>query len=81
MSLDGSRLGIMDDSDVRNVRAIAGPELVEAYGEALLGMARREAGNPSMTLEEAEQWYKAQRVASGAGPSRLSSATAPTTAA
>ena len=78
MSLCWSRVVCMaEEADVRSVRALAGPGLVEAYEEALLGMARREAGNPLMTLEEAEEWYQARRIASGHGPSRMSSTSAP----
>ena len=68
----------MADAEVSNVRAMAGSELVEAYDEALLVMARRETGDSSMTLDDAEHWYHGQRVARGEGPSRLGTITAPT---
>ena len=70
----------MADAEVSNARAVAGSDLVEAYEEALLVVARRESGDSSMTLEEAERWYHGQRVARGLGPSRLGTVTAPTTA-
>jgi hypothetical protein len=69
----------MADAEVRNVRAVAGPNLIQAYGEALVGMARRETGDPSMTMNGAERWYNEQRAAAGVGPSRLASLTAPST--
>ena len=68
----------MADAEVNNMRAIAGSELVEAYDEALLVMARRESGDPAITLDEAERWYHSQRAARGEGPSRLGTITAPT---
>jgi hypothetical protein len=71
--------GRMAGTDVRNVRAIADPEVIEAYEAALLGMARRVTGNPSLTLAEAEAWHDAERIARGSGPSPFSSVTAPTT--
>lgn len=70
----------MTDGEVGNVRAVAGSDLVEAYEEALLVMARRESGDSSMTLDEAERWYHGQRAARGEGASRLGTITAPTAA-
>ncbi len=80
MSYPRSTMAGMADAEVNNVRAMAGSDLVEAYDEALLVMARRESGNSSMTLDEAERWYHSQRAARGEGPSRLGTITAPTAA-
>ena len=67
-------------AEVSNVRAVAGSDLVEAYDEALLAMARRESGDSSMTLDEAARWYHGQRSAWGEGPSGLGTITARTAA-
>ena len=64
-------------AEVSNVRAVAGSDLVEAYDEALLAMARRETVDASMLLDEAERWSHGQRAARGEGPSRLCTITAP----
>ena len=80
LSLPRSTLVGMADGEVSNVRAVAGSDLVEAYEEALLVMARRETGDASMTLNDAERWYHGQRAARGEGPSRLGTITAPTAA-
>ena len=69
----------MADSEASNVRAMAGSDLVAAYDDALLVMARRETGDSSMTLDDAARWYHGQRAARGEGPSRLGTITAPTT--
>lgn len=80
MSYPRSTLAGMADSEASNVRAMAGSDLVAAYAAALLVMARRETGDPSMTLDDAARWYRAQRAARGDGPSRLGTITAPTNA-
>ena len=80
LSYPRSRIGGMAEAEVNNVRAMAGSDLVEAYDEALLVMARRETGDSSMTLDDAERWYHGQRAARGEGPSRLGTITAPTAA-
>lgn len=75
-----SAMAGMADAELSNVRAVAGSDLVEAYDEALLVMARPETGDSSMTLDEAERWYHGQRAARGEGPSRLGTIAAPTAA-
>lgn len=45
-----------------------------ARAEALLVKARRDSGNPELTLIEAEQWWNQRRAAMGLGPSRWPSA-------
>ena len=68
----------MAEAEKRNVRVIADPEVVEAYEEALLSMARRVTGKASLTIEEAEAWHDAERAQRGSGPSPFSSIAAPT---
>ncbi len=77
---DASTVVGMADGEASNVRAVAGSDLAEAYDEALLVMARRESGDPSMTLGDAQRWYHGQRAARGEGPSRLGTISAPTSA-
>jgi len=77
LSNPGSTMVGMADAEVSNVRAVAGSDLVEAYDEALLVMARRETVDASMLLDEAERWSHGQRAARGEGPSRLGTITAP----